>query len=194
MGVNEFIKIGSKIKQLRTEKGYTQTQFAEMLKIPRTTYVNYENGKREPKSEIITKIAEALNINVPDLIPGATPIFRDEITRYNSETGDILHDMGYQDFVGKVSDEELYKAIKVLIKYSNTDPNLYICPTGKELGSIISHVSNVIKYDIYTFAQKRGGIIKPHDKPANVNDGNIEVIFGDNVETTNLGKPLKEGE
>jgi DNA-binding XRE family transcriptional regulator len=68
MGVNEFINVGAKIKQARINAGYNQTQLAKILEIPRTTYVNYENGHREPNKEVIEKIAHKLNISVSDLL------------------------------------------------------------------------------------------------------------------------------
>ena len=48
MGVNEFIKIGDKIKEIRKLRGLTQRDVAKKLNIPYSTYSNYENNNREP--------------------------------------------------------------------------------------------------------------------------------------------------
>lgn len=68
MGINDFIKIGSRIKNLRIRKGISQKDMAEMLDIPRSTYSNYENDNREPSIETLEKIASILGINTSDLI------------------------------------------------------------------------------------------------------------------------------
>lgn len=68
MGINEYIKIGSRIKQLRIEKGISQKDMASMIGIPVSTYSNYENDYREPKAEIIDKIASVLEIKICELL------------------------------------------------------------------------------------------------------------------------------
>lgn len=67
MGVNEFINVGARIKEARTKKGYTQKEMAEKLKIPKSTYSNYENSHREPSSTIIKSIASILEMDVREL-------------------------------------------------------------------------------------------------------------------------------
>ena len=61
MGINEYIKIGNRIRQLRLEKGYSQKEMAALAGISYTTYSNYENNNREPSMKQIEKIATALN-------------------------------------------------------------------------------------------------------------------------------------
>ena len=46
MGINEYIKIGNRIRQLRLEKGYSQKEMAALAGISYTTYSNYENNNR----------------------------------------------------------------------------------------------------------------------------------------------------
>ena len=74
MGINEFIKIGSRIKELRISKGISQKDMAERLKINRSTYSNYENDIREPNLEIIKKIAAELDVDISEFI-GADRIY-----------------------------------------------------------------------------------------------------------------------
>lgn len=68
MGVNDFINIGSRIKEVRKKKGIKQKEIANQLGIPISTYANYENNHREPTSEIIDNIAALLDISVESLI------------------------------------------------------------------------------------------------------------------------------
>lgn len=70
MGVNDFIKIGDRIKKIRQEKNIKQKEMAYFLDMPVSTYSSYENNHREPNKETIQKIAEILNVNIPFLIYG----------------------------------------------------------------------------------------------------------------------------
>lgn len=68
MGLNELLKIGDKIKELRKEKGVTQKQAAEELNISYSTYSNYENNNRTPDIETLCDIADYLGVNVSILL------------------------------------------------------------------------------------------------------------------------------
>ena len=45
---------------------------AEILKIPYSTYSNYENNNRTPATDILNKIADVLGVTVNDLIKNDT--------------------------------------------------------------------------------------------------------------------------
>lgn len=68
MGINEFIKIGSRIKELRISKGISQKDMAAQLGINRSTYSNYENDIREPNMQIIEDICKVLGCSFVDLL------------------------------------------------------------------------------------------------------------------------------
>lgn len=51
-------ELGEKIKKCRLEKGITQEQAANKLKINRVTYTGYESGKHQPSLEMLIKIAD----------------------------------------------------------------------------------------------------------------------------------------
>ena len=70
MGVNEYIKIGERIKQLRKYIGMSQKEMANTLGLNVSTYSNYENGYREPNLDIIIEIARILNISLSVLLEG----------------------------------------------------------------------------------------------------------------------------
>ncbi len=70
MGLNEIIKIGDRIKDLRKKLGLTQKDMSKMLNIPYSTYSNYENNNREPSKELLEKIANVLNVSINTLIYG----------------------------------------------------------------------------------------------------------------------------
>lgn len=57
------------LKYYRKKAGYkTARDFAEVLNIPYTSYVAYENKKREPKYQTLIQIANALNVSIDKLI------------------------------------------------------------------------------------------------------------------------------
>ncbi|MDR0426661.1 MAG: helix-turn-helix domain-containing protein [Clostridiales bacterium] len=57
----------------RNERGYTQTQLAEILDIPQSTYMHYEllgrtKAGAEPPLEMLVKIADALDVSIDYLL------------------------------------------------------------------------------------------------------------------------------
>ena len=68
MGINQYIKIGSKIKKARISKGIRQNDMAEKLELSVSTYSNYENNYREPKLDIVEKICSILDMTIDELM------------------------------------------------------------------------------------------------------------------------------
>lgn len=57
------------LKYYREKSGYkTAKDFADVLNIPYTSYVAYENKGREPKYEMLCKIADLLQVSTDDLL------------------------------------------------------------------------------------------------------------------------------
>ena len=59
---------GKRLKELRKSNGYTIEQFADMAGISKSTLGYYENDKRMPDIEILSRIADTLNVNADYLI------------------------------------------------------------------------------------------------------------------------------
>ena len=62
--------IGKNIKQLRQMKNMTQDELAEKLFVTRQTVSNYEIGRTRPDVEMLTKIAEILDVDIHVLLYG----------------------------------------------------------------------------------------------------------------------------
>ena len=60
-----------RLRDLREDKDLTQAQLVKILKMHKTTYTNYEQGKREPPFELIIKLAKLYNVSI-DYIAGLT--------------------------------------------------------------------------------------------------------------------------
>ena len=60
-----------RLKDLREDKDLIQDELIKILGMHKTTYTNYEQGKREIPFEIAIKIAEFYNVSL-DYIAGLT--------------------------------------------------------------------------------------------------------------------------
>ena len=58
------------LKELRRNKGMTQLEVANQVGITDVGYLNYEQGKREPKVRTAIRIAKALGTDVETLWSG----------------------------------------------------------------------------------------------------------------------------
>lgn len=81
----------NRIKQLRENKGISMAQAAKELHLPYTTYVNYEKGEREPKSEALIKLAQYFGVTT-DYILGRNNIPTPRITE-DYVTFPVLYDV-----------------------------------------------------------------------------------------------------
>ena len=60
--------LGSRIKELRQEKGLTQSEFAEILKVSFQAVSNWERGIAPPELENLMKVASYFGVLVDDLL------------------------------------------------------------------------------------------------------------------------------
>ena len=70
--------ISDNLKKYRNLKGYSQYKLAELCGIGQVTYARYENGARKPAIDILSRIAEVLEVSI-DLITGTQTDDTDEI-------------------------------------------------------------------------------------------------------------------
>lgn len=61
----------TRLRDLREDADLTQDKLVQKLGMHKTTYTNYEQGKREPPFDFIIKIAKFYNISI-DYIAGLT--------------------------------------------------------------------------------------------------------------------------
>lgn len=62
-------KIGNKLRQLRQERGITQSRLAEQAGINANYYAKIERGEVKPAPEAYEKIAKALKVTAADIFP-----------------------------------------------------------------------------------------------------------------------------
>lgn len=61
---------GANLKQVRTEKGFSQDTFATQIGVHVTNLSKYERNKSVPSLEIANKMANALDISLDELVHG----------------------------------------------------------------------------------------------------------------------------
>ena len=64
------VSLSTTLKYFRKKAGLTQEQISKTLGVTRSSYAYYENGKSEPKLEVLQKIAALYNISLETLING----------------------------------------------------------------------------------------------------------------------------
>ena len=60
-----------RLRDLREDHDLTQDQLVSILQMPKTTYTNYEQGKREPPFCLIIRLAQFYDVTI-DYIAGVT--------------------------------------------------------------------------------------------------------------------------
>ena len=63
-------KISKNIKRLRTERGLTQDSLAEKISITRQAVSSWENDRTQPDLEMLSRLAEVLDVSFEELIYG----------------------------------------------------------------------------------------------------------------------------
>ena len=89
-----FVK---QLKKLLLEKGMTQKELADKLKVTKSFVSIYFNGKQEPKPATIHKIAKALNVPPSFFIEG----------QKNFENSGIIGNNNSNNFNGDIKDIKL---------------------------------------------------------------------------------------
>lgn len=61
--------VRNRLLEIRLKHGYKkQDDFSKYLEINRTQYNLYENNRKQPKLEVLFKIANKLNLKIDDLV------------------------------------------------------------------------------------------------------------------------------
>lgn len=59
---------GTRLKEARKNRGYTQTEIAKVMNIPQQNWQRYESGTLDLKMSTIYRICKALNISADWLL------------------------------------------------------------------------------------------------------------------------------
>jgi transcriptional regulator with XRE-family HTH domain len=87
--------LGENLRKLRIARDLTQQQMADLLKINRVTYTQYENNKREPDNETLWLLADFFKVTIDDLL--GRKLLKDQIISAghpDPEISKLLKDSG----------------------------------------------------------------------------------------------------
>ena len=114
----EFMTVGENVKHFRKEKGYTQEELGYMVGLSGVAIMRYEKEQREPKQDILIKIAKALGVQLRDLTDTSIweefdkqyPDMGENVARFEAVTA-YLKEMGFSvDFAPEGEEGESYSA------------------------------------------------------------------------------------
>ena len=68
--MSEGKRFGEELKRIRTERGLTQDQFAEILGTSKQVISRYENNQRTPKVTTAAGFAKRLGVSLEEMVYG----------------------------------------------------------------------------------------------------------------------------
>lgn len=161
MGLNDYIKIGDNIKRIRKLKGISQKTMAEdILKIPRSTYSNYENNNRVPDNDMIKKIAKALDTSIGKII-GIEESELNDIFDFTREIG-----MPLEGLIGEIGEKTIYKYSLEKLLDSISSKEII-----KKINEYDEELQNSISYLLYQ------GILNLFDNSILENKKYIDILY-----------------
>lgn len=150
------MNLDKNLRYYREQAGYkTAKEFADILNIPYNTYTAYENQKREPKLEMLIKIADLLNVSLDNLVGRTTNILGiNDTDLLKNKIVDIFKHSNDKYFsIANIDNKHITFAIK-----DDTDKLTDVEFRTKEFIALIEMVENnhakKIKEDIYDIASK----------------------------------------
>ena len=67
-------KLHENIRRVREQKGYSQDVMADLMKIERSTYSNFELGKTKLFAKNMTRFAKAMGMSEEEILFGRAPL------------------------------------------------------------------------------------------------------------------------
>ena len=106
------MKMGGRIRQLRNEKGLTQTELGKHLNIGKSTVSQYETDTNMPDSDMILKLSEFFNVSTDYILcrtdnrrATSDPTLDDEITQIMKDLGPDIT-LQFYDLKGMTHEEK----------------------------------------------------------------------------------------
>lgn len=78
--MDELLQIGTRIRNARQERGWTQDQLATAIGVSRSAVAQWETGRAGQVTTNLTRIAQALDVSVGILLHGESPAMRGDET------------------------------------------------------------------------------------------------------------------
>ena len=102
------MNIGERIKDLRLKKGMKQSDLALKANVSRVAIGNYERGDRQPNFEILSKIANALDIEVGELlVDKLADAINKAVRETNTQVASLPLEQRISDWIDILTEEEI---------------------------------------------------------------------------------------
>ncbi|WP_108822329.1 helix-turn-helix domain-containing protein [Dysgonomonas sp. Marseille-P4361] len=174
-------QIGKNIKKIRNVMGLSQQAFADLFELTRGNISSYEEGRADPRIEVIIRIANYFSIPLSDLIQKDLSV--NELLHYNAglvleterlKVGQQLLKIPYipilyiDDYIRQYSDEEFIARLPQIIVPTNSkfkqlafeveNPDALPAEYNYHSGDILI-MENVVKENIHRISNKLGIMI-----------------------------------
>jgi len=163
-------QIGKNIKKIRNVRGLSQQSFADLFELTRGNISSYEEGRAEPRIEVMVKVAKFFGIPLSDLIEKDLSV--NELLHYNT---------------GLVLETERLKIAQQLIRVPYI-PILYIDDYIKQYKDeeFISQLPHIIIPNTSKFRLLAFEVDNQDTLPAGFNYHNGDVLVCENVVKENV--------
>ncbi|MEA1975304.1 MAG: helix-turn-helix transcriptional regulator [Bacillota bacterium] len=112
------MKLGDKIKNLRTEHNMTQPDLAKELDVTVRTIAYYENNERQPKKTLIVKLCKLFNVSIDYLLTDDESFLVDAEDEYGyrgkKKAEEFIRDSNTLFAGGELNDEDRDKVFKAI--------------------------------------------------------------------------------
>lgn len=115
-----YAEVGERIRFLRKKMGLNQEQLAELARLNRVTIAKYESGKVEPGAQALTRIADALEVTVDELLGRDAPTDESQ-----SEAPKTLEARIVSFGMDKLPQEERQKILDILQRMYDNNPDIF---------------------------------------------------------------------
>ncbi|MBE6047301.1 MAG: helix-turn-helix transcriptional regulator [Clostridium sp.] len=126
--------IGEKILILREQLNMKQKELANLAGVTEATLSRYENNKREPRGEIVTRLAKVLNVSTDYLLDNEissqdyNSLSKNEIIDIEKEAEKMIDKIDTAknlEFCGQIADEEDKEYLKIAYQKFLMDVRVY---------------------------------------------------------------------
>ena len=111
--------LGSRLKELRKQKGYTQQQLADLINVTKVSICCYERGSRTPNLETFLDLANVLGTTPNYLLGMDTKVVSEEDESYSivlpKEDIQIINELRKSDIINYLR-EDPKRGVEYIVK------------------------------------------------------------------------------
>ena len=107
-----YSTVGESIREWRKARGLNQDQLAELSSLNRVTIAKYESGRVEPGAKALSRLADALEVTVDDLLCRTEPVT--EMARTPAKTHEARIVSGGMDKLPQEQREQILNVVRAM--------------------------------------------------------------------------------